>query len=159
MKRDRDLPAGTVRLPTEAVWPTTDAARAAPTTDVSVADATAVLASVRDVLCDGLTLHEAVDDWNDRVDTWNRRGQRVVLWGRPDRAVALLALLNRGVPVDALVSDQTGFLARTALPLCSAADLREDPADVVISVGPATVDEVRSALDALGLAPRVYALS
>lgn len=127
--------------------------------EVVAAPATTPVGSVRDALCEDLTLGEALDDWIDRLDAWNRRGQQVWLWGPADRAVAFLALVNRGVPVDGLISDDAGFLGGTALPTARAADLVQDPPDVVVAVGPQTMDEVRAVLDGHGLGPRVYELA
>ncbi len=126
---------------------------------VAAASSTTAVGSVRDVLGEDVTLSESLDDWIDRLDAWNRRGQQVWLWGSAERAVAFLALINRGVPIDGLVTSDIGFLGGSGLPTARAAQLVEDPPDVVITVGPDTMDQVRAELDRFGLGPRVYELA
>jgi len=118
-----------------------------------------VLYSVRDAMCDGLTLPEAVEEWRDRLDAWNRRGQTVALWGDAGRAAAFLALVHLGCPVDSVIHGETGFLAPVGVPVVTAKRLVEDPPDVVVSMGPETTREVRQTLESHGIAARVYELA
>ncbi|MFT6143860.1 MAG: hypothetical protein ACJAZO_004877 [Myxococcota bacterium] len=130
-----------------------------PVVEVSAAAANSAVGVVRDALCEDLTLGEALDDWIGKLDAWNRRGQQVWLWGPAERAVAFLALINRGVPIDGLITDDPGFLGGSGLPTARPTQLVEDPPDVVITVGPDTIDQVRAILDGFGLGPRVYELT
>lgn len=152
---------GFIHVPEHPLSDTAEAAANVVVTALQVASASAdsTVGSVRDALCEDLTLGEALDDWIDRLDAWNRRGQQVWLWGPAKRAVAFLALINRGVPIDGLITDETGFLARSALPTARPAQLVEDPPDVVVIVGTETMDHVRGVLDGFGLGPRVYELA
>ncbi len=152
---------GFILLPEQALCDSQAAATSVTQAPLEVATASSMssVGSVRDALSEDLTLGEALDDWIDRLDAWNRRGQQVWLWGPAERAVAFLALINRGVPIDGVITDQSGFLAGTGLPTASAAQLVEDPPDVVVTVGPDTMDQVRAVLDGFGLGPRVYELA
>jgi hypothetical protein len=152
---------GFIHLPEQALRDSKDAAESVKQAPVEVAAAAAssTVGSVRDALSEDLTLGEALDDWIDRLDAWNRRGQQVWLWGPAERAVAFLALINRGVPIDGLVTDEVGFLGGTGLPTRRPSQLVEDPPDVVVTVGPDNMDQIRAVLDGFGLGPRVYELA
>ena len=137
---------------------TAAAARSADTHAVDPYTADGTVREVREALCDGLTLSEAVEDWRDRLDAWNRRGQTVMLWGAPDRAAVFVALVDAGIPIDAVITSEPGFLAPSGVPLRTVQRIVEDPPDVVVTVGPDEVSDVRNVLEGHGIGARVYAL-
>jgi SAM-dependent methyltransferase len=95
----------------------------------------------------------AIERWRDLL------GGRVALWGGSSKAVAFLT----AVGVDAAVVDinpyrQGAFLPGVAQRVLAPEQLRAEPPDVVVAMNPAYLDEIRAALDHLGLAPELTAV-
>lgn len=103
----------------------------------------------------GSQVDTRMDEWRERVVTYNSAGKRVALWGAGSKAVAFLAALGPTARIDLTVDinpNKAGtFLPGSAHEIVAPASLVEAPPDVVIVMNPIYLDEIRRDLGELGL--------
>ncbi len=97
------------------------------------------------------------------VEAWRAAGKTVTVWSSSSKAVAYLSMLGLGDEI-AAVTDinpyKAGkFLAGTGHAISLPERLREVRPDVVVVMNPIYVEEIRSDLARLGLAPELRPLS
>jgi hypothetical protein len=94
-------------------------------------------------------------DWADRLARFARAGRDVVVWGAGSKGVTFVNIVEGGRGVSRLVDvnplKRARFVPGTAQPVVAPADLAVEPPDVVILMNPVYEDEVRTALDRLGI--------
>lgn len=104
----------------------------------------------------GLEMRRVIDSWDVRLRDVRHRGGRVALWGAGPQAVAVLSALKDPSLVDVVVDvdpDRQGkYIAGTGHLVLSPAGLVEVVPDLVVSMDPAHLEQIRQALDDLGLA-------
>jgi SAM-dependent methyltransferase len=102
---------------------------------------------------------DKVAHWTGRLERWRSEGRRIAVWGSGSKGVTFLNTVARDGQVHAVVDinprKQGRFVAGTAHCIVPPEALRESPPDFVLLMNPVYLDEVRSTLAQLGLAPDI----
>jgi SAM-dependent methyltransferase len=111
----------------------------------------------------GARVGSVISDWRHTIGGAARAGRRPVLWGGGSKAIAFMAALGlddalAGV-VDINPHKQGKFLAGSGLQVIAPERLPEIDPGLVVVMNPIYVDEITRDLTALGLAPRVAAVT
>ncbi|MCE5229778.1 class I SAM-dependent methyltransferase [bacterium] len=93
--------------------------------------------------------------WRRDIDSWRRRGRRIVLWGSGSKAVGFIATLGITDEIDAVVDinplKHGKYMPGCAAPIVAPERLRREPPDVVIVMNPVYRDEIAHDLARLGI--------
>jgi SAM-dependent methyltransferase len=102
------------------------------------------------------------DSWRTRVCSASAAGRRVVLWGGGSKGVSFLTTLGLSEEIVAAVDinpfKQGKFMPGSGHPVIAPEALFKQPPDLVIVMNPIYVEEIKSSLSEMGLAPEVIAL-
>lgn len=96
-----------------------------------------------------------ISRWDGVLTDHALDGKRVVLWGGGSKAVAFLAALHDGTPIEYVVDinphKQGRFIAGTGQEVIAPEALPGYQPDLVVAMNPVYVDEIRATLDHLGV--------
>lgn len=103
-----------------------------------------------------------ISDWEQRLQDARAAGKKVVIWGASSKGVAFLTSLRSGGAVEYAVDinpyKQGKFVPGTGQQIVGPDFLASYQPDLVIPMNPVYVEEIRSDLGKLGLAPEVVAV-
>jgi SAM-dependent methyltransferase len=104
----------------------------------------------------------AIRDWDERLEEAAAAGKKVVIWGASSKGVAFLTSLEAGDTVEYAVDinpyKQGRFLPGAGQEIVAPSFLKDYGPDLVVIMNPIYLDEIRSDLAKLGLAPELVAV-
>jgi hypothetical protein len=104
----------------------------------------------------------AIREWEQRLDDAAAAGKKVVIWGASSKGVAFLTSLENGGTVKYAVDinpyKQGKFMPGAGQEIVGPGFLQDYGPDLVIIMNPIYVEEIRSDLAQLGLAPQLMAV-
>jgi hypothetical protein len=104
----------------------------------------------------------AIREWEQRLDDAAAAGKKVVIWGASSKGVAFLTSLENGGTVKYAVDinpyKQGKFMPGAGQEIVGPGFLQDYGPDLVIIMNPIYVEEIRSDLAQLGLAPQLVAV-
>jgi SAM-dependent methyltransferase len=104
-------------------------------------------------------LDQTLTSWRKRLRQWHQAGDRVVIWGAGSKGVAFLTTLGIKdeiqYAVDVNPRKHGTFMAGTGQEIVSPVLLADYDPDIVIIMNPIYQQEIREALERLGISPRL----
>lgn len=101
-----------------------------------------------------------VKEWTMKLEALREEGKRIVVWGTGSKGVTFVNMVNGthsvGHVVDVNPRKHGMYTPGTAHRVIAPEQLRASKPDVVIVMNPVYADEIRSALDGLGLTPQIF---